>query len=199
MNEVKKAPSVETYRDGWRAMSIDSRIGVKRARKFLDDGAPNLTYPISGQEPCVFEEGEKIVIDPHNMWITISSVKPRNGMWKITYVLADHRPAFMGKKMGFTSNPAKALKANFIDPDEERHDEPEGIPDIQVHPEKHRQEAGRRDRQAKLERLEWEREGHRRRLLKTTSEISRRILPARIENLTKQIAVLDTSELKKAA
>lgn len=56
-----------------------------------------------------------------------------------------------------------------------------------------------RSRKSKIEQLMDEREGHLRRLQTTKSEISKRILPARVENLNRQIAELNAAELKSAA
>jgi len=172
-------------------MWVDGRIGPTTARKLLNGKVPNLTYPISGQEPCQFNEGEEIIIEIYRLWIRISKVEPRHGKWRIEYVLADYRPNLLGKKVGYTHNPQRALRADYTDPDDVRHDELEATDQVEKHPAQERNEMKARLHSSKLENLKGERRAHARRLETTESEISRRLLPRMMEKLDREIAELE--------
>jgi hypothetical protein len=192
------AEKVSYWHEG-RALWIDQRVGPTIARKFLNGKVPNLSHPIEGQQPCKFTEGEQIIIEQHRFWITISKVRPRAGRWQVEYILADHRPVLMGKKTGYTHDARKAMRADYTDPEGDRHDELEAVEDIEKHPQDERREVAARTRRAKIEDLKGEREAQQRRLLRTDSEISKRLIPRMIERLDREIAEMEDSELEKAA
>ena len=120
-----------SYRHDNRTMWVDARLGPAMARKLLNGRVPNLSYAIVGRSPCKFTEGEVIVIDPHRLWITISTVRARHGKWQVEYVLADHRPRLLGKKVGYTHNPRQALRTSYRDEDGDLHDELEVVGSVE--------------------------------------------------------------------
>lgn len=117
-----------TFRHEFRFYAVDERLGASRARNFLDGKAPSLNYPWKGGIPCVWKEGEKIVIEDHRLWIQILTVNFGDGQWDIKYLLADHRPNFMAKSSGITHDQSKAMPTKYTDPDGVEREEVEGVP-----------------------------------------------------------------------
>jgi hypothetical protein len=188
-----------SYKHEGRWMWIDERIGPTTARKFLSGKVPNLSYDLEGQRPCIFTEGEQIVIEPHRFWIVISRIRAKAGRWNVEYILADHRPNLMGKKTGYTHNPRRAMRADYTDPGGDRHDELEAVTDVARSLEQERTEMENRKTRATLERLKSERAAHKRRLMKTNSEISRRLIPRLIAELDREIARIEVPAVDCAA
>lgn len=107
---------------------VDGRLTKKQAEGFLNGQAPDLSYPMDGPDPYLWQEGDQIVLIPTLLSFTVTKLRARAGRWEVIYVLQDHRPLLLGKRAGYTDDPGRAIDVTDTG---HRGTEPEAIdPDL---------------------------------------------------------------------
>jgi hypothetical protein len=151
----------------WQKVSVtEAEIAWAEKRQKED---PSITIPTKVQRkvPCAY------------LRITSVGRNPR-GKWIARFVACGtDQPLYMARAAGHVTDPRRS-----IDPDTPWQD-------TDPHPDQQRRDMDIRERRIKRQALVDERDAQRRRLMRTQSPISRRLIPAMISKLDRQIAEMD--------